>query len=403
MIDGDLERRLERLSAGYLSAGDTGRSVDTHAAWRQFTRRRGRTVRNRRLITVFAAAAVVVAVAIVGFALAGHFTPGGPASGNHKRPPARRGQITITARIPQPGAGSAPGDEAIAGTITASGRQVWGITYSSDLFSVDLRTNRVSFTEHIPGLRDLASGAGAIWALTSSGAPHGRLIKIDPRTGHVVTAFPLARDCSQVSYGGGQLWIACGSSAITFLRLSPVSGQILATGGPAHNVNYAAATGAGIWYVNDSGASGFVGTGARLRWVHATDAKIPVSLGYSDSLVYGQGYLWTFTNDEGVAKIDPATGRIVRIYGYQSYDPSYSMGLDFFTVGLNSLWFLADGHAQATGVLRVSMATGRPQGQVVDAGSCGEPCWQIYAAGGSIWVPTQRYIARIQPVRLRQR
>jgi len=95
---------------------------------------------------------------------------------------------------------------------------------------------------------------------------------------------------------------------------------------------------------------------------------------------------WSFTNDEGVAKINPATGRIVRIYGYQSYDPTYSMGLDFFTC------------AQATSVLRVSMATGRPRGEVPGVGSCGEPCWQVYFAGGSVWVPTMTHITRIDPV-----
>ncbi len=201
-----------------------------------------------------------------------------------------------------------------------------------------------------------------------------------------------------VAYGGSQFWLACGSSATTFLRLDPASGRVLAEGGPAHNVSAVAATADGVWYANDWGVSGLVGTGARLSWVHASDSAIPVSLGYTDSLIYGQGFLWSFTNDEGVAKIDPATGRIVRIYGYQSYDPRYSMGLDFFTVGLDSLWFLAEGQAQATSVLRVSLATGRPQGEVSGVGSCGEPCWQIYVASGSVWVPTQHHVTRIDPV-----
>ena len=72
-------------------------------------------------------------------------------------------------------------------------------------------------------------------------------------------------------------------------------------------------------------------------------------------------------------------------------------------IGPHSLWFLADSGYEATSVLRVSLITGLPQDRISGVGSCGEPCWQIYYANGSIWVPTQRYITRIDQVSRRLR
>jgi hypothetical protein len=397
MIDSDLERRLERMFAGFED-----QPVDVTAAWRRFTRLRRHAARTRRLVAARTAAAVIVAAAVA-TAVGHHGTGGAPAGAAHRREPARGGQITITARIRQPGAGKGQGDVNIAGQIVGQRGQVWGMTYSGYLYKIDPRINRVTFHEHLAGLAGVAVGGGAVWVLTTAGGAHSNLLKLDPVTGRVVARFSPPRRCGEVAYGGSQLWLACGSNATTFLRLDPASGRVLAKGGSVHNLTSIAATADGIWYANDRGVSGFAGQGSRLRWLHAANAAIPVTLGSTDSLVYGQGFVWAFTNDEGVAKIDPATGRIVRIYGYQGYDPSYSMGLDFLTVGQNSLWFLADSQAQASSVLRVSMATGRPQGEVPGVGSCGEPCWQIYFAGGSVWVPTRDHVTRIDPVRPQRR
>ncbi len=390
MTDSDLERRLEQMFAR-----DPGSPVDTDVAWRRFIRLRRQAAVQRRVIAAGVAVAVVAATA-VGAAFAHRGNRGVPSLGTHVNHFVNTGRLGITARIAVPGAGGAPGDEGMAGVVTGQGGQVWAITYSDRLIRIDPATNRVTLHTHIAGLTDMTAGAGVIWLLTTAGV-HGELLKLDPVTGSVVATLPLPRPCDQVSYAGGQLWLACATGrASTFLRLDQVSGRVLARGGPAHGVYSIAATGDGIWYAGDSGVSGFVGSGSRPHWVNAADPQ-----GFTDtnSLIFADGAVWAFDGGESVAKIDPETGRIIRVYDSAAYDPSDPSGLDFFAVGQNSLWFLNDGHAAATSVLRVSLASGLPLAQASGIGSCGEPCWQIYAAGGSIWVPTQTHITRIDPVR----
>lgn len=393
MIDSDLEKRLERMYAGYARL-----PVATDASWHRFIRLRRHAAIQRRALAAGAAVAVMTAAAVAA-AFAYHGNNAEPSAGRHVHRPAHIDRLVITARIRQPGDGSGPGDTGMAGKVVAQSGQVWEVTYAGSLFRIDQRTNRVTFREHIPGLWDITAGAGALWVLTKPDGSFGHLLKLDPATGHVITRFPIARRCQQVSYGGTQLWLACGTGTTDFLRINPATGHVIAVAGPARGVGDVAATPTGIWYTGNSGISGFVGTGARLRWVNVVDAAYPVAFFQNtDSLVYGQGALWALTTDESVAKIDPATGRVIRAYGYQTYDPAYSGGLDFMAVGLGSFWFLDYGRP-ATGVLRVSMATGQPQGRVSGAGSCGQPCSQIYFAGGSVWVPTEHYISRIDPVR----
>jgi hypothetical protein len=402
MMDGDLEQRLERMYVGYANL-----PVDTEVSWRRFVRLRRRAAIQRRAIAVGAAVAVVAAAAVAA-TFAYHRNSAEPSVGRHVNRPAHIGRLAITARISQPGGGSAPGDLGIAGTIVGQRGAIWGITYvsnlsqidhSSNLFRIDQRTNHVTFSEHIAGLRQITAGGGAIWVLTTAGGPDGQVLKLDPVTGRIMRRFALTRRCDDMSYGT-QFWLSCGSRATEFVRLDPATGRVLAMAGPANGVIDIAATPDGIWYVGNAGISGYVGTGARLRWINVNGSAYPVSFGTTDSFLYADGSLWDNTDDESVAKIDSATGKITRIYGYQSYDPKGSLGLNFMTVGLGSLWFLEDNGPAAVSVLRASIATGQTQGSVTDYhGTCGEPCWQIYSAGGSIWVPTQTHITRIDPVR----
>jgi hypothetical protein len=390
--DTELEQRLEELLAGY-----SVRPPDTAASWRAFTRLRAHAARSRRRRLVAAGAAAAVAVVAVLVPVIAHrpdSTPAGTAH-QHSGPPGRS-RLEIAARIPVPDAGGAPGDTAMAGAVVGQHGQVWTITYAGYLLRLDPRANRVTLREPMSGASDLAAGAGALWVLTKAGRDR-ELLRIDPASGRIVTRFPLPRPCGQVSYAAAQLWLACGSGATEFMRLDPATGRVLAQGGPAYGVSAVAATPDGIWYSGRSGVSGFVGTGGRLHWVKAAGQASQVSFVDTDSLVYGQGALWAFSDAESVAEIDPVNGRVVRVYNSAAYDPAGVMGLDFFAVGLNSLWFLNDDKYDATSVLRVSLTTGRPTGQVARVGSCGEPCWQIYFANGSAWVPTETDIARISP------
>jgi hypothetical protein len=392
MIDSDIEQRLERMYAGYAKL-----PVDADVSWHRFARLRRRAAIQRRAIAAAAAVAVVTG-ATVATAFAYHGNGSEPSVSRHVNRPAPIGRLAITARIPQPGAGSAPGDAAIAGSIVSARGRLWGISYADYLFRIDQRANRVAFSEHVAGLSDLAAGGGSLWVLTSDGKSSGKLLEMDPVTASVIRTIPLSRACGQVLYSGGHLWVACGDIAVDFMRIDPATGRVLASTGTIYGVTDAAASPDGIWYVGHSGVAGFVGTGGRLRWIRVNDSAVPVSLVYTNSLVYADGALWAFTADETMSKIDPATGRIVKIYPSQTFDPSQSLGLNFLAIGPNSVWFLDDYGAGATAVLRVSMTSWRPAGRVTGVGSCGEPCWQLYYADGSVWVPTITHITRIDPV-----
>jgi hypothetical protein len=108
-------------------------------------------------------------------------------------------------------------------------------------------------------------------------------------------------------------------------------------------------------------------------------------------------------DDGSVAKIDPATGRVLRIYTFFSYGVGQGLSL---TVGHGSLWLLDNGDFFRPSVLQVSITTGRVTGRVAGprlcgAGGAGQQCWQIYATPGAIWVTAQDWVARIDPGRLR--
>jgi len=171
-----------------------------------------------------------------------------------------------------------------------------------------------------------------------------------------------------------------------------------------------AVTPAGVWYGSAAGISGEVRAGIGAESVTVHDPGYPYSLASTSSLVYGTGLRWALTGDESIAMIDPATGRVARVYTYRSYDPAYDGGLDFLAVGHGSLWFLDDGAlkvgaAPFRGVLRVSAATGLRLGPVPGIGpaACGGPCTQIYATRSAIWVPTATGLIRIDPALVARR
>jgi hypothetical protein len=396
MTDTDLERRLEAMFAAY-----PGASPDPAAAWRQFTRLRAQAGRGRgrRMRLTFAAVTVAVAVSV---AVSVAVPVVRQAVLEHGKPVAAgaAGRLVVTARIPLPGAVRALGDEGSAIAVAGTAKGVWALTYSQWLIRIDPSTNKVTLRERIPGAADLAVGAAAVWVTIRPGR-HGQLLRLWPASGQVRARFPLPKDCDQVVASGHRLWVACGRGAVRLLGLDPATGQVLAQTGAAPGVTSIAASPRGIWMAGRSGITGFVESGARLRRIKVSDPGYPVSFAYTESLVFGQGRLWALTNDESVAEINPATGRVVRVYGYQSYDPGYSMGLDFLAVGGHSLWFLADGQRRA-GVVRVSVGTGSPQARADSVGSCGEPCWQIYYAAGSAWVPARTALIRVGPAPRRQ-
>ena len=342
--------------------------------------------------------------------------PGGSPRASRRRPTrarwrARRGfrratQGAITARVPLSG---------VYG-LAAAGGQVWVIRsyrarqQSAQLVRIDPRTGRIGLRIGLAGQPgSITAGAGMVWLSTPSGGQRGQIERIDAATGRPagVLRLPAGR-CLQVSYGAGSLWAGCEvgkPDAIGFLRIDPATGHVVWRSalvhagtqgryGPILPVPMAAAPN-GLWYATGSGVAGFAGPG--LRAVSVRPPPYTISL-KSAALVYSEGFVWAMAGDDGsIAKIDPATGRVLRIYTFISYLSGQGLSL---AVTQGSLWLLDYADFAYPSVLRVSITTGLPAARAGGQRLCGGQCWQIYATPGAIWVPGATWLARIDPARL---
>jgi hypothetical protein len=411
MTDTDLERRLLAMRSESLQ-----HQIDPDRGWRDLRVRRSRDRRNRRRgLAAVAAAVAVGAVTIALPTLAGRLPAApsavpsavrsgtgpvtAPASGGGAAPAAITYPRAIAARIPLANANAVVEDRGRAWTLTQSR------TGSYQLVRIDLRTNKVSLRVSVgPNVGDLTAGGGTVWLGTTLGRAQGQVLRINPATGGVIATLHLpAGRCPMVAYSAGQLWATCsGGGGTDLLRINPATGRVDGRAGPVRGPIVPVIIGPeGMWYVTGSRISGLVGLGSRARVITVGGSALPSGLAPAvGSVVFDQGALWAFTADESVAKIDPATGRIVRVYPYSSYDPQFLNGQDFFLgVGQSSLWFLDVG-LPSSGVLRVSLATGRPLGWVPRLDSCNEPCSQIYVTQSAVWVSTLDTLVRIDPARL---
>jgi hypothetical protein len=425
VTDTELERQLQELRVAGIAAQTAGQRIDTGRAWRELQLLRSRRTRNRRRgLTVAVAITVAAAIATVVPILMGGLSAG-PANGQHSEPttgPSRRpGPVrmypgAIVARIPLGGVIMVVGDAEHAWAIRA--RSPLGAS-SYQLARIDLRTNKVTLrrdlgkrpeltTRYIrPAGSLIAFGGGAVWLTTSSGQARGQVVRLNPATGKVVSTLHLpAGHCTGLAYAGARLWAGCevSAKAVDFFRINPATGRVDWRAGPAPEQpgfpgqsGFIAATPRSVWYTSDSsGIHGLIDQGGRARSVTVRDLAFPTSFAYTNELVYGDGAIWAMTTDESIARIDPATGRVTRIYTYRTYDPYYSGLLQILVVGHGSLW-LSDGFR----VLRVSMATGLPLGGVsAGSASCNQmSCWP-YSTPGAIWISTLKLLIRIDPARM---
>lgn len=416
MTDTDLEQSLRELGLADRAAQTAAPLFDTGRAWRDLRLLRSRRTRNRRVMAAAAAITTAAAIAIIVGALqagpsagSGSKRPSEPSTGSSRGPGAVRTYPgAIVARIPVGGVINLVGDAAQAWAVRAAGPLGTG---KYQLVRIDLRTNEVTLRSNLGRRPELIAFSGkALWLTTRNGQQGGQLVRINPATGTVVTTLHLpAGRCTGLAYSGGQLlaysggqlWATCETTgnAHDFFRIDPASGRVDWRAGPVPDQNGPmAATPLSIWYASyNSGLHGLIDQGGRVRSVTVHDLAFPTSFTYTNELVYGDGAIWAITSDESIARIDPATGHVTRVYTYRTYDPHYSGGLQILAVGRGSLW-LSDGLR----VLRVGMATGRPLAEVrAGPGVCNQQlCLPLYSTPGAIWMPASTQLIRIDPTRM---
>jgi hypothetical protein len=193
------------------------------------------------------------------------------------------GTAEVAARIAAPVASVAEGEGA-----------VWVATRNS-LLRVDPRSNEVTHTVELEGMRDgtygIAVGDGAVWA----GGP-GRVDRIDPDTREVVATVPV--EGWKLALGAGSLWIAGGSD---------------------------------VWRVETE--------------TNAVVAR--VSVPSVENIIWDGTHIWTLGpccpgNEPFLVQIDPATDAVVSQTPVGTNRP----GAEGLTVGHGYVWASTDGDAR---------------------------------------------------------
>lgn len=409
MSETDLERRLRGIAVMSPAGHAAARTVDTAAAWRELAelRARSRAARRRGLTAacVAGAAAVAIAVPAIAVGLSGH-QPGGRPSGQ-VTPGTRAYPGAIAASIPLSGVVAVVGDAGHAWVIRQTGQPGYRASYQ--LAGIDLRTNSVMFEMGLGGGAQpaIAAGAGRLWLTTPYGQGRGQIERVDLATGQLLSTIHLqAGPCTALSFSANHLFANCeagGRRVTAFWRINPHTQRTARLTGRLHGyIDSMVAVPQALWYVANLGTI--------KGYTHAQGSPQPLTArvpGYFDyapaaaGLVYASGSIWALGGGERLARISPYTGKVIRTYTYRDYDPHRAGGLNFLTAGDGWLWFLDNGYP-FSGVLRVSMATGRPAGGVpIPANSCGQQvCSQIYFTPGTVWVPTAELLLRIDASRL---
>jgi class 3 adenylate cyclase/streptogramin lyase len=259
------------------------------------------------------------------------------------------------------------------GSITLDASAAWVANRGSDTITrIDDRTHATSTIGGFQsGLRDLAAGAGAVWATESTAG----LAKVDVSTQTASSPVPLlspsglAYSADGVAYGYGSVWVGGGlPSGLELLRVDPATGRVARVRvGPPSRHTIAVGQG-GVW-VSDLlantvvefdpktlrvlrrisiGSPAAVAVGGESVWVAGANdgavwrlhrrngyrarTQIPVG-GDPVAIAFGQGAAWTALADGTVARID-AAGETVRRTRVAST-------LNAITVGVGAVWAVA--------------------------------------------------------------
>ncbi|MDR2984632.1 MAG: hypothetical protein LBV34_07295, partial [Nocardiopsaceae bacterium] len=393
MTDADLEQRLRDLRQADLPPSSTRPPIDTAAAWREFQALRSRSVAMRRRSLAVAAIAAAAALAIVFPVLTGTSTGQRPQPASSAGIPAvpRTYPKAVAARIPLSGVMSVVGDAGHAWVLRAVERPGLATTYQ--LVGIEVRTNAIMFRTDLGRQKPaMAGGDGRLWLTTPYGQSRGQIVRVDLATGQVlstihVSAAPIheqAGRCTQLSYSAGMLYAACqvnGPFRHAFWNIIPSNEKAHYLGGIVRgNISSLVAAPDALWYVhNYTQLNGLAYSTGHTKYVSARHAGFWDQLQGGQDLVYDNGSIWALSGAERLIRIDPLTGKIIRVFTYRDFDPARAGGLDFLTAGGGWLWFLDNGYP-FSGVLRVSQTSGRPAGGVpIPPASCGQVvCSQIF-------------------------
>jgi glutamine cyclotransferase len=230
----------------------------------------------------------------------------------------------------------------------------------------------------------LVFGAGSLWA----GAWRDReVVRVDPRSTRVVARFPVGQSPAGLAVGAGTVWVAQPDTD-QVVRLDPETGQVVATislgrlpfevaRGDRRFVPSLLAVGAGAGWVATA-------RGALARIDPATDRVVAVlklpPKGPAGIAVAGRS-VWVAAGSHGVAQIDAATNRLLRTIRLKIAAERIAVGGGAIWVGGRS----TDPSFEPPGAIaRIDAATGRVQTVIPSGLPTG-----LAAGPGGAWVTLQ--------------
>ena len=103
---------------------------------------------------------------------------------------------------------------------------VWAAS-RTDLYRLDAVTGRVQAKIPVKdAAAELTVGAGYVWMVSFRETTTGEvyeLLKIDPRTAHIVKQAKLDGPVGNISFGNGALWVGRASANVSVIRVNPIS------------------------------------------------------------------------------------------------------------------------------------------------------------------------------------
>ncbi len=215
----------------------------------------------------------------------------------------------------------------------AGGGKVWfsncgpGEGLTGLVYGIDTKSNRVALQVH--GVYPVF-GDGSLWVLDDTGK---HIRRVDPRTGVVLASVPTGSDqqpgggtLTLAGVGFGSAWLASDTDK-TVTRISTATDKVTAviplTGAKTQDdafpngsgfINGAemAFAGGKAWYGNPAG---LFDIDARTNHARLIPLRMhPFSQWGDIPVVSGLGSVWLRTADAKLARIDPATGRLIATY-----------------------------------------------------------------------------------------
>lgn len=221
---------------------------------------------------------------------------------------AETGRLQGSVAVPQsPCAGMASGFGA-----------VWTATCEQrGIARIDPETSKATKWEAVDvpaeGESSIGAGEGGIWAIADGDYCSGCvLVRIDPEVVKVTDTYDVPEGGTAVRAGLGGIWITY-SSEDRVVRVDPETGEVVSEIDVGSGPRFLDVGEGGVWVMNqlDGSVSHIDPTSDEVV------ATIPVDAAaiFGGDLTVGAGFVWLRASSELVAKIDPATDRVVARIG----------------------------------------------------------------------------------------